>query len=206
MQRLEASHFPAVGELLAARPGAATRIFAVLHEDTYETLFGDGEYHYLWNVFLSAEEAQFDVARNRDARARALAAGQRDWSTSHTRSFGVRLDGRDLVSDDFVVERCDRHTFEGALHALEERLALGYLKSSSQLVTNVAWDAKWLVTFGVVSHYFCYDDAAVDRVLGREPGEARICPVGEIARGEAPPGLTRDKWRMQKEASAGPAL
>ncbi|MBI3915733.1 MAG: hypothetical protein HY322_01840 [Betaproteobacteria bacterium] len=108
---IRASKYPSVTEFLKSRQGAPVTAYIVLHEDQYETAFGDGEFHYFQDVFLSSEEAQ-----------RYMDAHRGEWQQFHPRTMSVQLDRRTLVFPDFAPKRYDHYTPAEVLTALEARL------------------------------------------------------------------------------------
>ncbi len=108
---IRASRFPSVAKFLNRREGKAVIVFVALHEDAYETMLGDGEFHYLKGVFLTEEEARVDIDRNRG-----------EWDRFHVRTMSIQLDRGVFVFPDFRPELYDRYWPEEVLEALEARL------------------------------------------------------------------------------------
>ena len=110
-QPIHASQFPSVAKFLEGQEDEAVIVFVVLHEDSYETMLGDGEFHYFGGVFLTEEEAQADIDRNRG-----------EWDRFHVRTMSVRQDRGAFAFPDFRPERYDRYQVEEVPEALEARL------------------------------------------------------------------------------------
>jgi hypothetical protein len=108
---IDASQYPAVTKFLRVQEDEMAIIFVVLHEDSYETMLGDGEFHYLGDVFLNREEAQDYMDQDRG-----------EWSRFHLRTMSVKLDHGVFIFPDFRPERYDRYQAEEVLKALETRL------------------------------------------------------------------------------------
>ena len=89
----------------------AVVVFVVLHEDSYETMLGDGEFHYLGGVFLTREEAQDYLGQNHG-----------EWNRFHLRMMSIKLDHGVFIFPDFRPERYDHHKAEEVLIELEFRL------------------------------------------------------------------------------------
>ena len=110
-QPIHASQYPSVTKLLNGEEDEAVVVFVILHEDSYETMLGDGEFHYLGGVFLNREEAQDCMDQNRG-----------EWSRLHLRTMSVKLDHDVFIFPDFRPERYDRYKVKEVLEALEAHL------------------------------------------------------------------------------------
>ena len=108
---INASKYPAVTKFLRTQEGETVMVVVVLHEDSYETMLGDGEFHYFGDVFLNREEAQDYMDQNRG-----------EWDRFHVRTMSIQLDHGVFVFPDFRPERYDRYQAEEVLKALETRL------------------------------------------------------------------------------------
>lgn len=108
---INASQYSSVSKFLKGEEDETATVFVVLHEDRYETMLGDGEFHYLGGVFLTREEAQDYMGQNRG-----------EWSRLHLRTMSVKLDHDVFAFPDFRPERYDRCRAEEVLQALEARL------------------------------------------------------------------------------------
>ena len=110
-QPIHASRFPSVARFLEARDPKTAPVFIVLREDTYETMLGDGEFHYFQDVFLTEEHAQ-----------RHLEQARSEWERPHLRMMTIRLDSGEFTFPDFNPQLFDRYRMEDVLAALEARL------------------------------------------------------------------------------------
>jgi hypothetical protein len=110
-QPINASQYPSVTKFLKGQEDETVMVFVVLHEDTYETMLGDGEFHYLGGVFLTREEAQDYMGQNRG-----------EWNRFHLRTMSIKLAHDAFLFPDFRPERYDRYKAEEVLIELEVRL------------------------------------------------------------------------------------
>lgn len=108
------SAFPKLHEALTERPDSTLRVHVLLHEDGYESAFGDGEFHYLRGVFPDEEEATAEMERDRG-----------EWDRFHLRTMSIRLDADAdaFAFPDFHLERYDRYTPKEVLEALEATIS-----------------------------------------------------------------------------------
>ena len=105
---VRASTFPRVAALFEAGTREAVTVFVVLFEDTYETVLGDGEFHYLRKVFLTREDAQRYVDQTATESERL-----------HLRSMTLGLDHATFVFPEFDPQLFDHYEAEEVLRALE---------------------------------------------------------------------------------------
>ncbi|AGA34816.1 hypothetical protein TVNIR_3179 [Thioalkalivibrio nitratireducens DSM 14787] len=108
-----ASRFPLLAEQIRTGPATGLPVFAVLHEDTYESALGDGKFAYLHAVFLDPADAEKECARLSEAQ----------WSRGHLRRMSVALERGQLLVPDHEREWFDRVTVEGVVGQLEKQLA-----------------------------------------------------------------------------------
>lgn len=108
---VRATEYPAVAALVESQAGQPLRVHVTLSEDLYETRFGDGEFHYLDDVFLSREEA-------------TLSADSQDQELSrvHLREISIAI--RDGCFDFPLFDHrlFDRYRAEQVLERLEAKL------------------------------------------------------------------------------------
>jgi len=110
-QPINASQYPSVTKFLKGEEDESVVVFVVLHEDSYETMLGDGEFHYFGDVFLNREEAQDYTDQNRG-----------EWSRFHLRTMSVKLDHDVFIFPDFRPERYDHYKAEEVMEAMDARL------------------------------------------------------------------------------------
>ena len=130
--------------------------------------------HYLRNVFLSAGDAQRDAAANR---------GQFD-----LRPATLVLRGDEIVLPGFAADAADQFSAEDIVRVFTARFGLGRLPLKERR-GYVAWDAKWLVSFGDDDVY-CYSDAAVTELLAID---ARAAAISRVAAMQGP-CVSRREW------------
>ena len=106
-----ASQYPEIFNYLKKQDPRMIRIFIILYEDRYESLLGDGEFHYFQEVFLTQEEAQTYQRKH-----------ETEWQKPHLRSMEIRLQHAELVFPDFNPQLFDRYRIEEVLKALDTRL------------------------------------------------------------------------------------
>ncbi len=111
-QPILAVGYPNITDFLRPRENASCTVYILLEEDRYETSFGDGEFHYLHDVFLRAEEAHDRIARETG-----------EWARFHLRPCTITLEEGSITIDDSSRQRYDRHHTDEVLRALEIRLA-----------------------------------------------------------------------------------
>ncbi|MGD2171373.1 MAG: hypothetical protein PVJ78_05200 [Gammaproteobacteria bacterium] len=109
------SEYPLLMSLLSGKTSRRKSIYILLHEDRYETSFGDGKYHYLAGVFGDREAFQEQKS------AREAKAGV--WDAYHDRYFTLEWDDDFYFSNDFEVKIFEHFTFEEALKSLERGLS-----------------------------------------------------------------------------------
>ena len=181
--------YPSVEAFLASRGGHAT-VYPVLHEDGYETLFGDGEFHYLWNVFQTRDAAQADIERNRIE----CVGAYREWGRFHVRELSLSLvEGRAAIPA-FKPEYYDEYDAEMVLTLLERRLRWGLLSTNNSPDWMVAWDALWLVKFSSGPYVYCYSDESVEALLAGNEGDVGVHWVEQIKAGAPGPAISRKEW------------
>lgn len=112
------ARFPQVAKWLRWRnPGrlpAEAEVFVVLTEDTYESSFGDGEFHDLRGVFVDEASAADEEAGQ---------AGE--WRKVYRRRARVSLESQGLRVSEAERALFDQYGDEELLEDLEERLASG---------------------------------------------------------------------------------
>jgi hypothetical protein len=108
---IRAWRYRTVAKLLKARDQETVTVFVVLDEDIYETAFGDGEFHYFRDVFLTRDDAQRYMDQN-----------QSEWHRFHLRTMAIQLEHKVLVFPDFQPELFDHYEVKKVLTALEARL------------------------------------------------------------------------------------
>jgi hypothetical protein len=108
---LQASAYPLVTRFLKTQKEDKAVVFVVLFEDKYETMLGDGEFHYFKQVFLTEEEAQRFMDENRS-----------EGESLHLRAMTVKLDHEALTFPEFKQELFDEHKVEEVIKALESLL------------------------------------------------------------------------------------
>ena len=193
---LAAADFPTVAKLAQAA-GGTLGVHAVLNEDGYETLFGDGCFYYLWSVHLTAAAARADIDANQRARRGAYA----QWGRLHARSLRVTLAGDRL---EVTVEDGDpRDRFDAAdiLGVLEARQGAGVQRARESLDWMVAWDARWLVSLGQ-ELFFCFHDQAVDALLRGNTRPASVHAIAAIRDAVPGPGVSRVEWLAGRRPEA----
>ena len=89
-------------------------MFVVLDEDIYETAFGDGEFHYFRDVFLTRHDAQRYMDQN-----------QSEWHRFHLKTMAIKLEHKVFVFPDFQPMLFDHYDVKKVLTALEARLRGG---------------------------------------------------------------------------------
>jgi len=193
MHSVRAAAYPLLASFLSAREGRAIDVVALLGEDQYETLFGDGRYDYLRNVFLSEAEAQREIEAHNEDWQRTGAEGQRSWRGFHLRPLRIALEGDQITFPGFEKSSADSFSLEDIARLFVRRYGMGYLPSK-ELFWYVAWDAEWLVSFGAFDNCFCYSEAAVTEVLATDPRAAQISRVAAIRGGKPGPSLGRADW------------
>lgn len=113
-QPIRASKYPRVARYFAAGRHERVTLYVVLHEDIYETSFGDGEFHYFHAVFDAREDAE-----------RLMGGKRGEWERLHLRSLTVRLDRGTFGFPDFDMKLFDHYKPEEVLAAWEARLRAG---------------------------------------------------------------------------------
>ena len=108
---IPAAKYPSVAGFIASASEATLTLFVVLHEDAYETSFGDGEFHYFRDVFIVREDVE-----------RLLDQKPGEWERLHLRSLTVRIDQGAFAFPEFDCRLFDRYKPEEVLAALEGRL------------------------------------------------------------------------------------
>ncbi len=108
---IQASAYPLLGGFLKGQKDKAAKVFVVLSGDRYETLLGDGEFHYFDRVFLAKQDAERHIDQNRG-----------EWESFHLREMTVKLDDEVFAFPDFTQELFDRHKVEEVVKALESFL------------------------------------------------------------------------------------
>jgi len=108
---IPAANYPSVAGFVSRASEATVTLFVVLHEDAYETSFGDGEFHYFRDVLITREDAQ-----------RLMDQKHGEWERLHLRSMTVRIDGDAFAFPELDLRLFDRYKPEEALAALEARL------------------------------------------------------------------------------------
>jgi len=106
---VEASGYPLTRKRLESREDASMTVFAVLHEDVYETALGDGEFHFLEDVFLEKKEAERHMSQKQDK-----------WNRFHLRTITVRLDGGSITFPSYEAYDYDHHKGLEVLNRLED--------------------------------------------------------------------------------------
>jgi hypothetical protein len=107
---IRAWRYPSLAKFLKARNQETVTVFVVLDEDIYEAAFGDGEFHYFRDVFLSREDAQRYMDQN-----------QTEWHRFHLRTMAIKLEHRVFVFPDFQPELFDHYEAKEVLTALQAR-------------------------------------------------------------------------------------
>jgi hypothetical protein len=110
-QPMAASSYPRLKKFLDRQERKEAKVYVVLEEDRYETVFGDGEFHDFDRVFLTREEAERYMDQNRG-----------EWKTFHLREMTVKLDHEMLAFPEFTHELFDKHSIEKVVNALESLL------------------------------------------------------------------------------------
>ena len=108
---IQASVYPLLSGFLKGQKDKAAKVFVVLHEDRYETLLGDGEFHDFDRVFFTKEDAERYMDQNRG-----------EWKSFHLREMTIKLDHDILAFPDFAHKLFDRHKVEEVVKALESLL------------------------------------------------------------------------------------
>jgi hypothetical protein len=108
---ISTAKYPRIARFFAAGRHEQVTLCVVLYEDTYETSFGDGEFHYFRDVFDAREDAE-----------RVMAGKRGEWERLHLRTMSVRLDRGAFVFTDFAPQLYDRYKPEEVLVAWEARL------------------------------------------------------------------------------------
>jgi hypothetical protein len=107
--------YPQLNFLLSEEASRRKTVYLLLHEDQYETSFGDGKFLYLAGVFVDRE------AFLEHKSAREAQAGM--WNAYHDRAFTLEWDDDFYYSNDFEMKTFDHYTFEETLKSLERRLS-----------------------------------------------------------------------------------
>ncbi len=108
--------FPNIAQFLEKQPDHSLQIFFILHEDSYETVFGDGKFLYYDNkVFLSEKEAEAYAMKN--------TSHEKLGYRYYVRSFGIEIHGGTITSDDFEPELFEHYKMDYILLDLEALLA-----------------------------------------------------------------------------------
>lgn len=94
---------------VAALPEGRTPVYVVLDEDTYETAFGDGEFHYFAGAFLDEQAARRLMAQAGRGRRR------------HLRRMTLEAGPEGLTMPDFRLEPFDHVSVGQILDSLEEQ-------------------------------------------------------------------------------------
>ena len=105
------SQYPGICIYLKSQAQPMVRIFFILYEDRYESMLGDGEFHYFKEVFLTPEEACNYQKQN-----------ESEWEKLHLREMEIQLQEDRLEFPDFNPQLFDRCRIEEVLTALETRL------------------------------------------------------------------------------------
>ena len=105
--RVPATELPALAAAL--REGEVREVYVVLHEDRWETLHGDGRYHYLDSVHFDAKAA-----------AERVAALGGEYSRGHLRTMSVCRRDREVFMPGYAVETFDHVRVRQILSALEQ--------------------------------------------------------------------------------------
>ena len=77
----------------------------------YESAFGDGEFHYFHEAFLTNEDAERYIEQN-----------QGEWRRFYLRTMSIKLQQKAFVFPDFQPELFDHYKVKEVLKALEARL------------------------------------------------------------------------------------
>ena len=190
---IPAARYPWLAGYLRQREGQAAGVVALLGEDGYETLFGDGRFYYLRNVFRTAEEAQRNADAHHEDWLRTAPPDGRNWRQFHLRAHTLALHGDEIVLRGFVSYAPDQFTAEDIVHLFTARYGLGRVASRERW-WYVAWDAQWVVSFGDFENVYCYSDAAVTELLAMDARAASISRVAAM-RGDKPgPSVSRRDW------------
>ena len=107
----KASTYPLIKKMLEAKKDRTVTVFVVLDEDAYESIFGDGEFHYLKKLFLAKKDADQYIRRK-----------QSEWKRFHLRTITIKLDGEVLSFESFEARLYDHHKAVDVLRSLERRL------------------------------------------------------------------------------------
>lgn len=99
---LAAADFPAVAGWLAGESGQAARVFVELYEDSYESMFGDGVFRYLRDVYRTQELPQEEPG------------GPSTWLYTYP-VFTLMSDGERLFSPDFAPDDFEHYAFQEVL-------------------------------------------------------------------------------------------
>ena len=89
-------------------------MYVVLYEDKYESMFGDGKFHYFGGAFLDQDEFW---AQQRDLEAR-----NDQWKAYHYRSFTLEWDEVFCYSNDLKVQSFNHFSFKDTLEYLDRKL------------------------------------------------------------------------------------
>jgi hypothetical protein len=108
---LNVSDYPNLAGMLKAQVNPAVTVSVLLHEDRYETMLGDGEFHYLHSVFLEEPEAITYSLEHKE-----------EWSEYHLRKITFSLQENHIEFSDFNPERFDHFSVEEVLAMLEKAL------------------------------------------------------------------------------------
>ena len=166
---IPAARYAWLAQYLRQRGNDALPAVALLGENT------------LRNVFLHAQDAQ------RDADA------HRRWRELQLREFALALRGDEIVLPGFASLASDRFDAEDIVRLFTARYGLGRVPAKERR-SYVAWDAKWLVSFGDYENVYCYADAAVTELLAIDARAATISRVASM-RGDKPgPCVSRREW------------
>lgn len=179
---IPAARYPWLADYLRRRGNDALPVFALLGENTYETVYGDGRFYYLRNVFLTAEEAQ----RNADAQ-------RGEWSDFHLLELALALHGDEIALPGFTSRTPFQFGAEDIVRVFTARYGLGRV-SAKEREWYVAWDAQWLVSFSDYENVYCYSDAAVTELLAVDARAATISRVAAMEGAKPGPGISRREW------------
>ncbi len=106
--KIMASDYPLTKEIIEAKENKQITVFAVLTEDTYDTFLGDGEFHYLKEVFLCKASANRHIKNK-----------HKEGVKFHLRTITIRLDGEAFSFPSFEAYEYDHHKAEDVLKSLE---------------------------------------------------------------------------------------
>jgi hypothetical protein len=108
---LRTSAYPAFARHVEEQRASVVTVFVVLLEDTYETAFGDGEFHYFRDVFVTEGAA-----------VRYAETHAEEWLRFHVRPVAIGVEGGTIRFPHWRPQLFDRYELEEVLTALETRL------------------------------------------------------------------------------------